>query len=222
MPRKLSFKKVSKNMGTIYKHLRPSKTTVVTISDGAQTAVQFAHVVANATSITPLKTATGIASAITTTSNTKQAKELAEKADFLLTILNEADEAHMSNTAKVALTSLVGTLQGVEKDVAITVTCGRVKKVLQYKEIAEKIKECTNRLGVGCDAFQAAMSVVNHSEIMRQSSAEQTHFERIEDSITKLWTTCDRIATDLGTSLAISEQYPSTSTPIWLECYDPG
>lgn len=48
-------------------------------------------------------------------------------------------------------------LNGIERDMSSIVKCGPVKKVLQLKENAEKIQDCTTWLDTPCKTFQVCI-----------------------------------------------------------------
>ncbi|EMD32034.1 hypothetical protein CERSUDRAFT_119039 [Gelatoporia subvermispora B] len=215
MPCSMVVNDIFKKIKRAVKRCRPSKKNTSLIVDGIEATVQLANTIANAASITPFQTATGLALGIieycrTMRANRKSSEQLVQETEQLLNILNGAGECGMSDTSRIALQSVIGTLGEVEKDIRSITECGRLRKFVQTKRNAKKIQDCTNRLGVACLVFQVAIGVAIHKEMMRQHTVERRHLDRIEDNVTVLLT--DRVGHSID--LTIGAQCRSGLTAI--------
>ncbi|EMD34432.1 hypothetical protein CERSUDRAFT_97692 [Gelatoporia subvermispora B] len=191
-------KKVLKKVSKTVKRARPSKETVSVVAGSIEVTFQVADAVANATSITPLQTATGLASGLIKCckemkGNYKKSQELAEGAQQLLKTLDDVKECDMNDAVRTALDCLVMTLCNIEEDMLSVAKSGRFRKLIHLKGNQEKIQDCTSRLSMACNAFQVKIGMMTHTVIVQQHSDERARLDSIGDDVKRVLTTCNGI-----------------------------
>ncbi|EMD34435.1 hypothetical protein CERSUDRAFT_117306 [Gelatoporia subvermispora B] len=159
--------------------------------------------------MTPLQTVTGLASRLiesckTMKGNEEKSQRLAEGAQELLNILNGVENRDMDDAVKLALNRLVETLHEIDNDML------SITKLIQIKGNAEKIQDCTTRLGMASNNFQVAIGMVNYAEMMQQHSVQEARLNRVEENSTMILMRCDRI--DVNISLLSTQQSSTTGS----------
>ncbi|OCH84637.1 hypothetical protein OBBRIDRAFT_389014 [Obba rivulosa] len=150
-------------MKTLAARWSPSKTKRTAVLSGLKTSVQIADTVANVSSITTLQAITGAVCKVieyceAIKDNREQALELEHVARDILATLYAASDAlqEQENEEQVQedMDSLSRALSSVMKETLSIVKSSKLKRLLNAKSDAARIRNCTSRLKTACDRAQ--------------------------------------------------------------------